>query len=69
MENTNQSDVARKMDKQGMRTFSLLSLFVYFSALGYCYSTTHFFEMGTVGGVMILLAILIFGMYYSKDKH
>ena len=69
MENTNQLEIARKMDKQGMRIFSLLSLFVYLSALTYCYLTTHFFEMGIVGGVKVLLAILIFNMYYSKDKH
>ena len=69
MENTNQLEIARKMDKQGMRIFSLLALFVYLSALTYCYFTTHFFEMGVVGGVMILLAILIFRMYYSTDKH
>ena len=69
MENTNQLEIARKMDKQGMRIFSLLSLFVYISALVYCYLTKHFFEMEIVGGVMVLLAILIFRMYYSTDKH
>ena len=69
MENTNQLEVARKMDKQGMRIFSLLSLFVYLSALAYCFLTNHFMEAAIIGSVMLMLGILIFRMYYSSNKH
>lgn len=68
MKNTNHSELVCTMDKQALRVYGTLSLIVYLSALGYCYFTNHFMEMGIIGAVMLGLAILIFSLYFSTDK-
>ena len=65
MKTHNQSETAREMDKQGLRVYVLCAAIVYILAIGYCYYTSHFFEMELVGGVTIGLGIFVSWIYSS----
>ena len=45
-----------KLSKSAFRVYGALALLVYVLALTYCYVTSHFFEMGMVAVVVLLLA-------------
>lgn len=66
METDHQKNLAKQMDKQGLRVYALLALVVYILALVYCYKTDHFFEVGLLGVVMLVLGSLI-GWIYKND--
>lgn len=66
METNNHKELARKMDKQGMRVFIAGTTAVYGLALYYCYASNHIFEAGLIGAVMLGLGILIGWLYKSS---
>ncbi|MFI5164060.1 MAG: hypothetical protein ACHQHP_02310, partial [Bacteroidia bacterium] len=63
METNNHKEMARKMDKQGLRAFIVGTVAVYGLALFYCYSTGRVFETTLVGVVMLGLGGFIGWMY------
>jgi hypothetical protein len=66
METNNQKELARQMDKQGMRVFIAGTAAVYGLSLVYCFLSGHLFEAGLVGAVMVGLGILISWLYKSE---
>ena len=73
MNTNNHSEIVRKMNKQALLVYGLMSAVVYSCALAYCYFTNHFLETGIVGTVMLGLGILIVNFYLSievkSEKH
>lgn len=65
METKDHKEMARQMDKQGMRVFIAGTGAVYALSLYYCYMSGHLFEAGLVGVVMIGLGIFIGSIYKS----
>lgn len=66
METKDLKEMARTMDKQGMRVFIAGTVSVYGLALVYCFMSGHIFEAALLGGVMVGLGILIGWLYTSE---
>lgn len=66
METKDYKEMARNMDKQGMRVFIAGTAVVYGLSLLYCFTTGHLFEAGLVGTVMAGLGIFIGWLYKSE---
>lgn len=65
METNSRKELARKMDKQGMRVFIAGTAVVYSLALYYCYASNRILEAGLIGAVMLGLSVLIGWLYKS----
>jgi predicted membrane channel-forming protein YqfA (hemolysin III family) len=65
METKDHKEMARQMDKSGMRVFIAGTVAVYAMSLSYCYSTGRIFETVLVGAVMLGLGVFVGWMYKS----
>lgn len=65
---TTQSPTSQNLGRKALILYSICALAVYIVALGYCFLTSHFFEMYLVSAVVAVLAVFVTVLYRSMGN-